>query len=164
MSNVMRWRYGDTSPVTMPVASADPVEIGDLVYLESDVAKPAFRIDDIGGSGPLDLAAAQEELHDKWIGVAMQYSPSGAADPIRIATSGVFEFDCASATFELGDRLGGDDNSGGDKLENQKLIAVPSNAPERSLGRVAKRVPTASTKVLVELHSTLMRDGPQAVS
>ena len=38
MSNVMRWRYGDASPVTMPVSSTDAVEIGDLVYLLSGVA------------------------------------------------------------------------------------------------------------------------------
>ena len=164
MANVMRWRYGDTSPVTMPVASTDQVEIGDLVYLLSGIAKAAIRIEDIGGAGPIDLAAAQEVLHDGLIGVAMQFSPIGSTDPIRIATSGVFEFDSASATFELGDRIGGNDNAGGDKLENQEVIGVPSNAPERSIGRVAKRAPTAVTKVLVELHSTLLRDGPQAVS
>ena len=164
MANVMRWRYGDTSPVTMPVASADQIEIGDLVYLNSGVAKPALRIEDIGGTGPIDLAAAQEELHDNMIGVAMQFSGIASTDPVRIATSGVFEFNCASAIFELGDRIGGDDNSGGDRMENQQVIAVPSNAPERSIGRVAKRTQTASTKVLVELHSTLLRDGPQAVA
>ena len=164
MANVMRWRYGDTSPVTMPTSSTDQVEIGDLVYLLSGIAKPAYRIDDIGGAGPLDLAGAQEELHDSLIGVAMQFSGIGNIDPIRIATSGVFEFDSPSATYELGDRIGANDNSGGDKLANQAVIGVPSNAPQRSIGRVAKRAPSAATKVLVELHSTLMRDGPQAVS
>ncbi|MCG8587517.1 MAG: DUF2190 family protein [Pirellulales bacterium] len=164
MANVMRWRYGDTNPVTMPVDSADAVEIGDLMYLASGVAKPAFKIDDIGGAGPADLAAAQEQLHDGFIGVAMQYSPEGSTDPIRIATSGVFELNSASAVFELGDRVGADDNSGGDALENQQVIGVSSSAPELSIGRVAKRVPSAATKVFVELHSTVLRDGAQAVA
>ena len=164
MANVMRWRYGDTNPVTMPVATADPVEIGDLVYLLSGEAKPAFRIDDIGGAGPADLAAAQEELHDGFIGVAMQYSPVGSTDAIRIATSGVFELVSASATFELGDRVGADDNAGADVLENQQVIAVAATSPELSIGRVAKRVPAAATRVLIEVSSTVLRDGPQAVA
>lgn len=164
MANVMRWRYGDTNPVTMPVDSADVIEIGDVVYLSSGVAKPAFLIDDIGGAGPADLAAAQEQLHDALIGVAMQYSAAGKTDPIRIATSGVFELNSASATYELGDRVGADDNAGGDALENQQVIGVTATSPELSIGRVAKRVPAAATKVLVEIRSTVMHDGPQAVA
>jgi hypothetical protein len=148
----------------MPVSSADTIEIGDLVYLSSGVAKPALTIEDIGGEGPATLAAAQEALHDDFIGVSMQYSPEGSEDPIRIATSGVFEFACASATFELGTRVGADDNAGADALENQRVIAVSSSAPQLAVGRVAKRVAAEATKVLVEIHSTVLRDGPQAVA
>ena len=38
----------------------------------------------------------------------MQRSRSGETAPIRVATTGVFEFDCASGTFELGDMVGAD--------------------------------------------------------
>ena len=41
MANTMRWRYGDTCPVMLPVDSATVIEIGDLVYLDADDAKPA---------------------------------------------------------------------------------------------------------------------------
>lgn len=164
MANVMRWRYGETNPVTLPVGTADAIEIGDLVHLESSAARPASTIDDIGGAGPATLAAAQEVFHDGFVGVAMQRSPVGNTDSIRIATSGVFEFDVASATFDLGDRLGVDDVAAGDKLENQKVIAVTAANPERSIGRVARAVATADTKVLLEINSTIMRDGPQAVA
>ena len=162
MANVMRWRYGETNPVTLPVGSADAIEIGDLVHLESSAARPASTIDDIGGAGPATLAAAQEVFHDGFVGVAMQRSPVGDTDSIRIATSGVFEFEVASATFDLGDRLGVDDVAA--KLENQKVIAVPAANPERSIGRVARAVAAADTKVLLEINSTIMRDGPQAIA
>ncbi len=41
MSNIMRWRYGETWPVMLPVDSTTVIEIGDLVYLDTDDAKPA---------------------------------------------------------------------------------------------------------------------------
>lgn len=94
----------------------------------------------------------------------MQYSPPNSTDPIRIATSGVFELACATATFELGDRIGADDNPGTDALESQQVIGVAATAPELSVGRVARRAPSATTNVFVEVSSTVLRDGPQAVA
>ena len=44
----MRWRYGDTYPVVLPVDSATVIEIGDLVYLDTDDAKPAVGQADQG--------------------------------------------------------------------------------------------------------------------
>jgi hypothetical protein len=143
--------------VTLPVDSATDIEIGDLV----DDAKPASSILDIGGAGPADLAAAQVQFHDSFIGVAMQRSRAGDTQSIRIATSGVFEFDAASATFELGDRVGVAQDAGA-ALEDQKVAGIAQTVPNQALGRVAKRVSSADTKVLVEINSTMMRDGPQA--
>ena len=34
--------------------------------------------------------------------------PAGDTTPVRVATTGVFEFDCPAATFELGDLMGVD--------------------------------------------------------
>ena len=44
MSDILRWRYGDTSPVVIPVDSATVIEIGDLVYLDTEDAKPASSL------------------------------------------------------------------------------------------------------------------------
>ena len=41
MSSTMRWRYGETNPIVLPVASATVIEIGDLVYFDSGTVKPA---------------------------------------------------------------------------------------------------------------------------
>ena len=159
MANIMRWRYGETNPVTLPVDSATDIEIGDMVLLDTDDAKPASSINDIGGAGPATLAAAQEQLHDSFVGVAMQRSRAGDTQAIRIATSGVFEFDCHSATFEFGDRVGVE-SSDNEPLADQSVVRVTENEPQLSIGQVAKRVTTADTKVLVQILSTVMRDGP----
>src|ERR1051326_8184484 len=119
MTDTMRWRYGDTNPVVLPVASATVIEIGDLVWLDTDNAKSA-SLSTFGAN----LAAAQETFHDKFAGVAMQRSRAGDADPVRVATTGVFEYDCASATFEVGARIGLDANAGGTALLNQQVVGT----------------------------------------
>jgi hypothetical protein len=107
MANTMRWRYGETNPVVLPVAAATVIEIGDLVYFDAGTVKPASALT-YGAS----LAATQEAFHDKFAGVAMQQSRNGDTQEVRVATTGVFEFPCASATFEVGARIGVDDNAG----------------------------------------------------
>jgi hypothetical protein len=158
MSNTMRWRYGETNPVVLPVASATVIEIGDLVYLDT-TAKPAG-----GLSYGASLAATQETFHDAFAGVAMQQSRAGDTQDIRVATSGVFELAAASATFDVGARLGVDDNVGGDALLNQQVIAVNAANPELSIGYCAKRVNPAGTAVLVDVIGTVTHAGPQAVA
>ena len=157
MSDTMRWRYGDTSPVVLPVDSATVIEIGDLVYLETDDARPASAQAD-----QLTEAANQELFHDKFAGVAMQRSPSGDTTPIRVATTGVFEFDCLSASFEVGALVGVDEASSGTQLEDQVVAAVAT--PNLAVGRVVKRLNPAGTRVLVDVVSTVVYGGPQAAA
>jgi hypothetical protein len=159
MSNSMRWRYGETNPVVLPVLSATVIEIGDLVYLDSGTVKPAAALT-YGGS----LAATQETFHDKFAGVAMQQSRSGDTTDIRVATTGVFEFACASAAFDVGARVGMDDNAGATALVNQQVIATAAANPELSVGYCAKRVNPAGTAVLVDVIGTITHAGPQAVA
>jgi len=156
MASTMRWRYGDTSPVMMPVDSATVLEIGDLVFYDTDDAKPASVMPDQGTEG-----ANQQLFHDVFAGVAMQASAAGDSDPIRVATAGVFEFDCVSATLEVGDLMGGDENAGGTALLNQTVAKV-TNA-NAAVGRCAKRLNPAGTRVLVDIVSSVMRGGTQAI-
>lgn len=157
MANKMRWRYGDTNPVMLPVAADTIIEIGDMVYQESGAAIPASAAEDQGTE-----AANQEAFHDAFIGIAMQHSPDGNTDPVRIATSGVFEMDCASSTFEIGDLLAADEDAGGTSLQNQVVVKVVT--PNLAIGRCAKRANPAATRVLVDVVSTILRGGPQAMA
>lgn len=138
MADQMRWRYGDTNPViSKPIASATVIEVGDLVEMAAggDVTPASLH------AWNTDLATTQDEFQNAFLGVAMQRSRAGDVEPIRVATSGVFEFDCAAATFELG--------------------ALAAGNEAKAIGRVAKRYGTSTTRALVEIFSTVMRGGPQ---
>ena len=157
MSDKMRWRYGDTNPVVAAVDSASVIEIGDLLYQDTDDAKPASSQADQSSE-----TANQELFADNFLGVAMQRSRSGDTDPIRVATTGVFEFACPSGTFELGDLIGVDEASGGTALEDQQVASVA--ASRYAVARVAKRVAVAATAVLVDVRSTVMTGGIEGAS
>ncbi|MHB1033224.1 MAG: hypothetical protein ACYC35_23945 [Pirellulales bacterium] len=154
MTDTMRWRYGDTNPVVIPVDAATAIEIGDLVYLATDDARPASQQADQGSE-----TANQGALHDNFLGVAMQRSRVGDTDPIRVATTGVFEFNCPSGTFELGALVGVDEAASGTELEDQQVAGVA--AADLAVGRVAKRVAAAGTRVLVDITSTVCHGGPR---
>lgn len=157
MANSMRWRYGDTNPVMLPVDSATVIEIGDLVYLDTDDAKPASAQADQGS-----LSLNQQAFHDSFVGVAMQCSSDGETSAIRVATSGVFEFDCDATTFEVGDLLGAVENAGGTALEDQKLGSVGSVS--NAIGRCSQRVNPAGSRLLIDVVSTVMKGGVQAAA
>ncbi len=152
MSDKMRWRDGDTHPVVAAVDAATVIEIGDLVWLDTDDAKPASAQADQGSE-----AANQELFADKFLGVAMQRSRDGETVPVRVATTGVFEFDCPAGTFELGDLVGVDENAAGTALMNQQVAKVADASC--AIGRVARREPAPATSVLVDVRSTVMTGG-----
>ncbi len=155
MADVMRWRYGETSPVMLPVQSATVIEIGDLVYLSTDHALPAAAQANQGSK-----AANQQLFHNNFAGVAMQHSANGDTSPIRVATTGVFAFDCAIATFEVGALVGAEQPTGATVLKNQVVASVA--AENLAIGRCTKRVNPAGTSLLVEIVGTVSHGGPQA--
>jgi len=152
MSDSMRWRYGDTTPVVLAVDSGTVIEIGDLVYLDTDDAKPASAQADQSTE-----AANQILFASKFAGVAMQRSPSGDTTPIRVATTGVFEFGIAATTFEVGNLIGSKEQANGTQLENQVVAKVATT--NKSIGRCVKRSATNATKVLVDIVSTIVKGG-----
>ena len=156
MANNMRWRYGDTNPVVMSVQSGDAIEIGDILYGQSGDARPASTAQDMG-----DETTNQELLHTTFLGIAMQSSPVGDTSPIRVATTGVFEFNCPTTTYDVGDLMGGSENSAGNALENQKVKNVLAIA--LAIGRCVKKESSSSGSVHVDIVSTLTRGGPQGI-
>ncbi len=156
MADAMRWRYGETNPVLIPVLSDTVIEIGDLVYLDTNNAKPAASVPDQSST-----AGDQGWFHDRFAGVAMQRSRAGDTEAIRVATTGVFEFNCPSNTHEVGELLGVNKSSGV-TLENQQVIDVAT--AHLAIGRCAHRVNPVGTRVLVDIVSTVMRGGPQAAA
>ena len=153
-------KYGDCAPITpVAVASATVIAIGDLIWQDtgaSNVPKPAADI-----TWNTNIATTQEDFHDKFMGVALDASRSGDTNQIRVATAGVFEFDCASATFKAGDLVGTAKQTG-NAIENQKVVAVAT--ANLAIGRVEKDYASATTKVLVRIDSVVMTGGPRAMA
>lgn len=149
MSNTMRWRWGETNPVRAAVDSAREIEIGDLIWLDTDDVKPAEDQSDAGLE-----SLNQAEFSSNFAGVAMQQSRNGDTDDIRVATTGVFAFECPSATFEVGDLVGIDEAAGGTKLENQQVVGVSTG--DLAIGVVVQREATAVTEVLLAIGATVL--------
>lgn len=155
MSDKFRWRYGETKPVvTKAVATNTVIEIGDLVEQAADgtVTPASARTWDSS------LAETQADFHRKFLGVAMQRSQVGDVSPIRVATSGTFEFDCAAAQFVIGGLLG-PAKASGNALENQKVVAVA--LPSLAIGRAVQHHSSNTTSVYVEISSTILDGGEQ---
>ena len=149
MPSKFRWVHGDTTHVIAPVASATVIEIGDLVYYDANTVKPASM-----QANQTTKALNQSTFAPKFLGVAMQASPNGSTTSIRVATSGVFEYDCNSNTFELGNYVGIEEKPGRTGIENQKLDKTTDVAG--AIGRVWRREPVAVKTLQVQLQSVVM--------
>ena len=89
MANTMRWRYGETNPVVLPVDSATVIEIGDLLYLDT-TAKPAGVL--TPGHSP---APTQHTGHDPF---ARAWLPRPRAGPgSKLLSSGLRQTPCSGA-------------------------------------------------------------------
>ncbi len=132
MSNTMRWRYGDTNPVVVTPVKKQPIEIGDLVCLVTSERICVLR---------------SRNLASRFLGVAMQESKFGEDDPIRVATTGVFEFD-AIGRFTLGDSVA--------FCQPQSVHHCGFSAP---VGVCVKQAAKRIGMALVEIRSRIMPRG-----
>ena len=154
MADKFRYVKGDTNPRRIRVDSATVIEKGDLVFLDTNDAKPAKD------ESYTTLAGTQEAFHDHFAGVAQDRSRALDTADIMVATTGVFEYAAASTTFDEGKLVGMDDNVGGTALLNQTVIAVATE--NLAVGHVTKAVASAATLVQLEIHSVVYGGGTQA--
>lgn len=149
---VSQYQYGGTNPTNATVATAQAVAVGDLCALTSNTITRAQD-----ETWVTDLATTQTNFTAKFLGVSGQQKDANLArvfgnasdNVIRIDAGGVFQFDCASATFEVGDLVGCAKQTG-NLLESQKVVGVASEA--LAIGRVIERG-TSITRVKVQILS-----------
>lgn len=152
MANTFRYLYGETNPVSVPYKAAVAVEIGDLCWIDS---ADSYKVKPAGSfTWNTSLAQTQTDFHPTFAGVAAQgYDGTNANaygikdGQLRIDTDGVFEFDTASASYNVGDLVGPAKQTG-NLLEPQKVAAVASEA--LAVGRVVEAT-SSSTKVKVRI-------------
>lgn len=157
MADKMRWRYGETNPIICP-AFTGLIEIGDIVYYDSSLAKPASEYALTG-----TIATTQTAFAAKFLGIAMQRSPEGDSTPIRIATTGVFEFETLTpAIYSLGAMVSPPNNSAVSKLHRNYL--GPTGSALGAIGRVVRDEPVAAGNLLVMIISTIIQGGIRGTS
>ena len=155
MGNRYLHRRGDPQMVKAQVDSATVINIGDLICISSGKAIPAASV-----TWNTNIATTQEAMHDAFLGIALEQSRAGDTDDISVATAGEVEFDCASASFALGDLVGSAKQTG-NAIESQKVVSVAT--ANLAVGRVCK-ITASQTKVTVRIQSVLLTGGPQAAA
>ncbi|MFW6125430.1 MAG: hypothetical protein ACOC46_04710 [Pirellulales bacterium] len=148
MANKVRFRSGRVHLAKVRVDSAAVIERSDLVYLDTDDAKPASSF-----PWDTDLPTTQSGFAALFLGVAHEQSANGDTDPISVDLSpdAVYEFDVASATYEVGDALGPDQDGANTQLMDQQLEAVASGS--LGIARAAEYHAAATTALRVTLAS-----------
>lgn len=149
-----QYQYEDAREVKAVIATAKAVDAGDLVGISSDTL---VRAEDTAWD--TNLLTTQTAFATLFLGVSTQTKVADRArvfgnsedNRIMVATGGVYEFDCASANFSMGDFVGPAKDTG-DALLSDKVVEVASEAA--AIGRVVE-AGTALTRVKVRLLSKL---------
>ena len=145
----MRHRYGTQYIVRAAVDSGTEIRLGDLLFLDTDDAKPASS-----EAWVTDLVTTQSNFNNHFLGIALAEHPanSGAVSdfPVDISPLSVYEMDCDSEVHELGDLLTPIKASGNALVPN-KLRKTTTTAA--GCARCLRRDPVSRTTVLVRFQS-----------
>lgn len=158
MANIQRFRHADPKRVrALPVDAARVIEVGDMVFQTLDDIRAASLFPYVAGS----LPHTQANFRRDFMGIALEAHAAGdGAGFLSVAQRGVFEMDCPAAVFEVGDRVGPEDNAGATALLNQTVLKLDENGGYGEIGHVVKRYGANTTRVMVELTPQILR-GPQ---
>jgi len=168
MSNVHRYRRGETNPIQLATSATYPVEIGDLCFrnpADSKTVRPAGSMAD-----QLSAALNRDTFRQHFAGVCLQkiglqsgevsFQLHPRPDAAVLATEGEFEFDCDSTVWYPGDLVGVCENAGGTALLPQKVVKVTSYAEAVAVAvPEANCIGVARTTVNVRLFATKFDGG-----
>ena len=145
----MRHRYGQQCIVRVAVDSATAIAMGDLVYLDTDDAKPASS-----ETWSTDLAGTQAAFNNHFLGIAQadHAANSGAVldFPVDISSTSVYEMDCDSEAHEIGDMLAPIKATGNALVSNQLKKTTTAAG---GCARCMRRDPSARDTVMVRFQT-----------
>lgn len=152
MANKMRWRIEKEEAIFLSPAPLSLIEIGDFVFRTARGVKPAREFLQVTTKA-LSVKVRREirrNFRAVFLGVAMTPSQSGSLASVRIATAGVFAYDCPDrCDFRRGDLFGLDVLRVG--LCNQEIR--PVDDPAEAIGRVWKDRPAGGGELLIEIEA-----------
>lgn len=131
-----------------------PINSGDILYLDTDDIKPASYLADQGTK-----LSNQQLLHDVFLGIALDTSPSGSVRTLRFAPNGVFLFNYSGVDLQIGDLISNNEQNNGTALSNQQVTKV-TNA-NAAIGRTVTYVNT--TGVWAYIQSSMIYGGTQSI-
>lgn len=155
MSNAFRVMRGPTREISLSGYSSDVVEVGDLLFWDSEnaAARPVSYVDTDTYS---TYAAQITFLAANFAGVAMSAKAANESRNILVATDGDFLFAAPSGADTDGDVLDHVAVGSGTAVADQ-TVNVNAIAPEDSIGRLlAAKAITAAT-VQVRINSLFNR-------
>lgn len=145
----MRHRYGQQMIVRVAVDSATEIEAGDLLFLDTDDAKPASS-----ETWNTDLATTAAAFNNHFLGIAQADHAAGSGAsldfPVDISPFAVYEMDCDDEAHEIGDMLTVV-KATGNALLDAKLKKTTTAAV--GCGRCVRRDPTSKTRVMARFQS-----------
>ena len=96
MSDVIRWRAGDTCPLIVPVPVGVKIDAGMLLYMDENGYAIPYRLfverkqKHYRHDFDIDI---ENDIHCKFLGVSLSRNTEDSPSTCRIATRGVFEFE-----------------------------------------------------------------------
>lgn len=156
VADTFAYRYGETDPITVAFKTGVAVSVGDLCFIDTadgHTVKPATSF-----TWNTNLATTQAAFTPLFAGVSAQrYDGTNVAigikdNLLRVDTAGVFDLACASASFNVGDYVGPDQNATPNGLLAQQVVAVADAA--HAIGRVVV-AGTNLTTVRVEIYGQM---------
>jgi hypothetical protein len=157
---MFRYVRGEVKEVETRVEAAHVIEVGDLVFLDSDSIRAVI---DLGTS--VSVTLMQQDVHDSFAGVALQRHEvaDGLVTQFMVATSGVFSFiNGAAAAIEMGVLIGVD-GTGAFLPFNDTVIEAAGPLATEAIGYCTRRVAATDTVVEFEIVSTIYGQGVQVV-
>ncbi len=95
MRDVIRWRFGETAPVIVPVPDGVRIDAGTLLYMDQNGDAIPYRLfverhrKNYRTNFDMDI---ENDIHCKFLGVALSGN-SATPCTCRVATRGLFEFE-----------------------------------------------------------------------
>ena len=160
--NAIQYLYGDTNEVlvkvrTVKAQECNEIAVGDPVIMHMYKATTGTVNRQVAiPIGELADASVGDAAGD-FAGISMSDSKDGDSDDIRVATTGVFEFPCTSATYNPGYLAVVKTGIGaGTSVDCDACTATtPAGAYVATFGRIVNKAASAATTCQVKIATKI---------
>jgi len=159
--NAIRYLYGETNEILLPVATTKENECneianGDMIYFLTGAAPTSSSNQYIAKPvGALATASVGDRAKHYFAGIAMSDSRDGDSADIRVATTGIFKIPCTAATFYPGYMAVFKTGAGTGSVDVDACTpTAESGVHLDAIGRIVEKG-TLATSALVQIHSAV---------